>query len=188
MALTAAPLVEGAVAAAARARGGAALDEVAAEARGALRMKTSQLGEDEPEEAAAPATPAAGGQTLRLRVANRLGLHARPAARFVAAATGFDASVAVRNDTRGTGPADGRSLTALAVLGVRQGDEIVVEANGPQADAVLGALQALADDNFGDPPDDANLKRDSPPSGSAATPSPARDSPASEVRRRPAPS
>src|SRR5215207_7436660 len=45
--LSASPLVEGAVAAAARARGGAALDEVAAEARGALRMKTSQLGEEE---------------------------------------------------------------------------------------------------------------------------------------------
>ena len=50
--LSAAPLVEGAVAAAARARGGAALDEVAAEARGALAMKTSQLGEDEPQPAA----------------------------------------------------------------------------------------------------------------------------------------
>ncbi len=45
--LSAAPLVEGAVAAAARARGGGSLDEVAAEARGALRMKTSQLGEED---------------------------------------------------------------------------------------------------------------------------------------------
>src|SRR3954468_9123560 len=52
VALSPAPLVGGAVAAAARARGGAALEEVAAEARGALAMKTSQLGE---EEAPAPA-------------------------------------------------------------------------------------------------------------------------------------
>ena len=42
--LSEAPLVEGTVAAAAAARGGASLDEVAAEARGALAMKTSQLG------------------------------------------------------------------------------------------------------------------------------------------------
>ena len=39
-----APLVEGTVAAAVAARGGASLEEVAAEARGALAMKASQLG------------------------------------------------------------------------------------------------------------------------------------------------
>ena len=44
--LSEAPLVEGAVAAAVAARGGASLDEVAAEARGALAMKTAQLGVD----------------------------------------------------------------------------------------------------------------------------------------------
>src|ERR1700739_1893804 len=42
--LSEAPLVEGAVAAAASASGGASLEEVAAEARGALAMKSSQLG------------------------------------------------------------------------------------------------------------------------------------------------
>ena len=66
--LSAAPLVEGAVAAAARARGGAALDEVAAEARGALAMKTSQLGEDEAQPAAAAPAPDAGGDALELRL------------------------------------------------------------------------------------------------------------------------
>ena len=46
-----APLVEGAVAAAAAARGGSSLEEVAAEARGALRAKVEQLGgEEAPEE------------------------------------------------------------------------------------------------------------------------------------------
>src|SRR5688572_28512607 len=47
--LSEAPLVEGAVAAAARARGGGSLDEVAREARGALSVKSTQLGGDEPE-------------------------------------------------------------------------------------------------------------------------------------------
>ena len=51
VALSAAPLVEGAVAAAARARGGDSLAEVAAEARGALVMKTSQLEEGDAPEA-----------------------------------------------------------------------------------------------------------------------------------------
>ena len=50
-----APLVEGAVAAAAAARGGASLDEVRAEAQGALRMKAAQLGGDEVPDGDVPA-------------------------------------------------------------------------------------------------------------------------------------
>ena len=84
-----------------------------------------------------------------------LGLHARPAARFVGAVSEFDAQVEVSNATRSRGPADARSLTGIATLGVRQGDEIVVRASGEQAAAVLDALRALAADNFGDPPDTA---------------------------------
>ena len=61
-----------------------------------------------------PATPATPGEgeERRLVVENPLGLHARPAARFVATASEHDARVTVRNLTRGTGPADARSLTA----------------------------------------------------------------------------
>ena len=54
--LSEAPLVEGAVAAAAAASGGASLEEVAAEARGALAMKSAQLGVA--EDGGPPAAPA----------------------------------------------------------------------------------------------------------------------------------
>ena len=91
-----------------------------------------------------------------------LGLHARPAARFVGAVSEFDAQVEVSNATRSRGPADARSLTGIATLGVRQGDEIVVRASGEQAAAVLDALRALAADNFGDPPDTARRWRSRP--------------------------
>jgi multiphosphoryl transfer protein len=150
--LSEAPLVEGAVAAAALAGAGASLEEVAREARGALRMKTEQLGVEEPErEDAPPTAPAAGpAAELRLHVHNRLGLHARPAARFVRALAGLDARVEVSNASRARGPADGRSLTGLATLAVAQGDEIVVSARGPQAAEALDALGALAAENFGD--------------------------------------
>jgi phosphoenolpyruvate-protein phosphotransferase/dihydroxyacetone kinase phosphotransfer subunit len=149
--LSEAPLVEGAVAAAARARGGGSLDEVAREARGALAVKSTQLGGDAPE--VAPDRPAHEGEQveeLRLVVNNRLGLHARPAARFVGALAGIEAHVEVVNESRGRGPADGRSLTALATLAVGQGDEIVVTAGGPGAADALAALGALAAENFGD--------------------------------------
>ena len=51
--LSDAPLVEGTVAAAVAASGGATLDQVAAEARGSLAMKSAQLGEAATEEPAA---------------------------------------------------------------------------------------------------------------------------------------
>ena len=58
--LSEAPLVEGAVAAAAAASGGASLEEVAAEARGALAMKSSQLGVS--DDGAAPGPSRAGSR------------------------------------------------------------------------------------------------------------------------------
>src|ERR671914_2271876 len=61
--LSEAPLVEGAVAAAARARGGGSLDEVAREARGALAVKSTQLGVDDAEQPAD--RPAHEGDELR---------------------------------------------------------------------------------------------------------------------------
>src|SRR3954471_19502660 len=150
--LSPAPLVEGAVAAAARSRAGAALAEVAAEARGALAMKASQLDDDTEQ---APPTAAADGDALsaRLRVGNRLGLHVRPAGRIIALVAAHDADVELRNPARGTGPADGRSLTGLALLRAAQGDELEVAASGPAARALLAALEELAEADFGDAAD-----------------------------------
>jgi phosphocarrier protein FPr len=151
--LAGAPLVEGAVAAAASARTGADLDAVAGEARGALAAKTVHLGEDDGAGATpAPVVSAADdeGPEARLAVTNRLGLHARPAARFVATAGSFDADLTVVNATTGAGPAPARSLTAIAALGVRQGHEVLVRARGPQAQEALDALGELAADGFGD--------------------------------------
>ena len=139
--LSEAPLVEGCVAAAALAGAGASLEEVAREAKGALRMKSAQLEADEPEaDQAPPADEDVPGEakpapraSCGCRSSNRLGLHARPAARFVGALGGLDTRVEVSNATRARGPADGRSLVGLATLAVAQGDEIVVRARGSQA-------------------------------------------------------
>src|ERR671936_792924 len=143
-----APLVEGAVAAAVAARLGRPLAEVANEARGGLQGKVAQLGAGETAAPAPVAAPAGDGETLRLEVRNPLGLHARPAARFVQTAAAFDAIIDVTNLTSGRGPASGSSLNGLATLGVRQGNEILVTAHGPQAEAALAALAELAERNF----------------------------------------
>jgi phosphocarrier protein FPr len=165
--LSEAPLVEGAVAAAARARGGASLDEVAAEARGALRMKAEQLGAAESEPAPEVAE---GGEELRLTVEIPLGLHARPAARLAGLAGRFGARMTVRNVSREKGPADARSLTGIATLSVRQGDEIVVTADGDDAADALAAVRELAGEHWGDDPNAAPPPRGEPAAASAAAP------------------
>jgi multiphosphoryl transfer protein len=149
--LSEAPLVEGAVAAAVTAKLGASLEDVAAEARGALEAKATHLGSGEPSAPVATVT-GVGSPTITLTVRNPLGLHARPAARFVQTVGDFDADVTIRNVTMGRGPASGRSLNAIATLGVRQGHEIAVAASGPRAGEALAALEALAERDFDEEP------------------------------------
>jgi phosphocarrier protein FPr len=152
--LSEAPLVEGAVAAAVAARSGASLQEVAAEARGALAMKSAQLGvsEDGAGTTAVGAASDAGFATdasATLVVRNEIGLHARPAARFVEIASGFDADVRVAKGPDGE-LVSARSLTNVVALGARFGDTVLVRAAGPQAAEVVAALESLAAEGFGD--------------------------------------
>ncbi len=154
IALCDAPLVEGAIAAAVQARLGSPLAQVAAEARGALAPKAEHLGTAQaPSQVHAPATPEAPSEAvkqLRLVVRNRLGLHARPAARFVQTAARSPSDVRVQNLTTGRGPVSAKSINAVATLAVSQGHEIQVTASGPEAEPVLEAIRALAEANFGD--------------------------------------
>src|SRR5262249_34194657 len=159
-----APLVEGGVAAAVAARLGRPLDEVAAEARGGLQGKAAQLGAEETAAAAPTEAPAAGGLTLQLEIRNPRGPPARPAARFGPTAAAFDADVEVTNLTSSRGPASGRSLNGVATLGIRQGNEILVTARGPQADQALAALSELAARDF-----DEQAAPAAPPPTPAAT-------------------
>jgi phosphocarrier protein FPr len=109
-----------------------------------------------------PVAGAPPGPGIRLTVGNRLGLHARPAARFVQTAGRYPADIRVRNLTAGRGPVSGKSVNAVATLGVRQGHEIEVTASGPAAAAALAAIRSLAESNFGDAPEgdgDARVPR-----------------------------
>jgi multiphosphoryl transfer protein len=166
--LSDAPLIEGAVSAATAARLGASVDEVASEARGALAPKAAHLGSpgeaEEPEGGDAP--PA--DESAQLGVTNKLGLHARPAARFVQTAASFDADVRVTNLTTGVGPVSARSLNAVATLGARKGHRLRVDATGGGARAAVDALVALANEGFGDRDDDAAPAPSTPPPGAPA--------------------
>ena len=76
---------------------------------------------------------------LRLTVIDPSGLHARPAARFVQAASRFSCHISIRHDGR---EADAKSLIALLGLTIRPSTEITLTADGPDADEALAALAA----------------------------------------------
>lgn len=75
-----------------------------------------------------------------VEVGSATGLHARPAALFVAAASEQPVEVTIRTAEKPAVPA--RSLLAVLALGATQGTEVTLEADGPEADA---ALEHLAD-------------------------------------------
>ena len=76
---------------------------------------------------------------IRLQVIDPAGLHARPAARFVQAASRFSSRIVIREDGR---EADAKSLIALLGLTIRPSSEITLAAEGPDADEALAALAA----------------------------------------------
>jgi phosphocarrier protein FPr len=150
--LTAAPLVEGTIAAAVQAMVGAPLETVIAEAQNALLAKQEQLGvADSAAPLAVPEAPphTANGEThsQSVVVSNRMGLHARPAARIVALSNRFNARLTLFANGR---HANARSLNQVALLAARQGDTVRVEAQGEEAAAALTAFLALAAEQFGD--------------------------------------
>lgn len=147
--ISAAPLVEGAISAAVAASSGADLETVAREATQALAAKQAALGESTP----ASATPvvAPSGDSATITLTNRDGLHARPAARLVAALTPYRARLVL---TCGDKQADGKSLNQLALLQARHGDRLTLHADGDDAAAALQTFRELAAANFGDPPDE----------------------------------
>ncbi|MCU1683277.1 MAG: dhaM [Amycolatopsis sp.] len=130
-----APLVEGAVAAAVAAQGGADRSAVAAAAASA----------GAPPDLVDVSGDAGGATELTLR--NDVGLHARPAALLVRSLAGLDAEVKIR---LGDHEADARSVLALMSLGAREGDRIEVRAVGAQASEALRKVQELVDRNFGE--------------------------------------
>ena len=78
-------------------------------------------------------------------IGNRLGLHARAAAKFVNTATQFDAEIwVVRNGTR----VSGASILGLMMLAAGPGAEIALEASGAEAKDALSALVALVEGKF----------------------------------------
>jgi multiphosphoryl transfer protein len=93
----------------------------------------------QPSVAAAPPSGAPVVQTLIVLL--RQGLHARPAAILAQRAKAFGAAATLRAHGRS---ANARSVVAIMALGVRQGDELTIEASGADAaQSVAGLLAGM---------------------------------------------
>jgi phosphocarrier protein len=82
-----------------------------------------------------------------VRIRNRLGLHARAAARFVHTASRFRSQVSASRDGR---TMDGKSILGILLLAAPQGTEIELMVDGPDEAEAMAALEALVADGFGE--------------------------------------
>lgn len=79
--------------------------------------------------------------TRTVTIASAVGLHARPASIFVEAVTNSGLDVEIGRV--GEAAVDAASILGVMALGARHGEEVVLTAEGENADAVLDALVEL---------------------------------------------
>lgn len=150
--LAQAALVEGAVAAAVQAQGGASLEEVLKAAEGAVVSINPEVLEPYvTHQAAAPGAPPApakaggastsGGSWV---LPNQMGLHARPAAFLASGLMDLDAEITING-------VDAKSVMLLMSLGLGQGKGVSAEASGPDAQAAINLIEAAVVSGFGEP-------------------------------------
>ncbi|HLT04728.1 MAG TPA: HPr family phosphocarrier protein [Pseudomonas sp.] len=81
-------------------------------------------------------------------IINKLGLHARAAAKFVATAGRFPCQVRVGHSPEAL--VDGKSIMAVMMLAAGQGTSLHLSTEGEQSQQALDALVELIDDRFGE--------------------------------------
>jgi len=87
---------------------------------------------------------------LKITVDHPAGLHARPAALFVQTANKYSSSITVQNTTKESPVTNAKSILSVLTLGVMQGHEIEIIADGEDSQEAIAALEDLIKDNFGE--------------------------------------
>lgn len=84
----------------------------------------------------------------RLTIINKLGLHARAAAKLVTTASQFQADIRITRDSR---EIDGKSIMSVMMLAASKGTELQLSAHGKDEQAALEALESLINNRFDEP-------------------------------------
>ncbi|GAB1341521.1 HPr family phosphocarrier protein [Gemmatimonas sp.] len=82
-----------------------------------------------------------------VQIVNKHGLHARPAAEMVKAASKFKSDITISRDDL---EVNGKSIMGVMMLAAEYGATITLKASGPDADNALDALSALVASRFGE--------------------------------------
>jgi phosphocarrier protein len=83
-----------------------------------------------------------------IEIPNKLGLHARAAAKLVQCAARFESEVEI--ERRGQS-VNGKSIMGVMMLAASQGTRIRVATRGEDEEAAMAAIEALIGDRFGEP-------------------------------------
>ena len=81
-------------------------------------------------------------------VINKLGLHARASAQLVKLACAYDSDVRL---TLGEQSVDGKNIMGLMMLAATCGSDIIVTAEGEDADQAVEGINSLFSERFGEP-------------------------------------
>ena len=84
----------------------------------------------------------------KIEIINKLGLHARAAAKLVATASQFNASVQLRKAEK---QVDGKSIMSVLMLAASQGTELMLIIDGQDEGDALSALVGLISNRFEEP-------------------------------------
>ncbi|HYO99684.1 MAG TPA: HPr family phosphocarrier protein [Pyrinomonadaceae bacterium] len=85
----------------------------------------------------------------RILIVNRLGLHARAAARLVRTASEYRSTVRLERRDGGA-VADAKSILSVLLLAASRGTELRLTAEGADEEEALGAVCALVESGFGE--------------------------------------
>lgn len=85
--------------------------------------------------------------TRTVIIQNKLGLHARAAAKLVSTASAYASSVELRCNEQ---TADAKSIMAVMMLAASSGTEVTIKTEGNDAESALDALTQLIDERFGE--------------------------------------
>ncbi len=84
-------------------------------------------------------------KSFQYTIQDAVGIHARPAGLLVQEAKKFESTVTVKKEAKG---ADARKIMALMGLGVKCGQEVTVEVEGPDEDQACEALRVFFEKNL----------------------------------------
>lgn len=82
-----------------------------------------------------------------LIIANRLGLHTRPAAKLVQTASNFHSDVFLQIEGE---EVDAKSILGVLQMGAAQGTELILRCDGEDEGEALDAIAGLFEDGFGE--------------------------------------